>query len=304
MLAELGLPVALVEDEHRFILAYHILWDTSDVEVAVAIIDAVQAAFPEFNACSFDRGFHSLKNREALDARLALNALPKKGKLSLAGACAGARACVQGSAGGSTRPSSRCLANFGLRGGALVRQKSPENFALMVSLSVLAVNVHRLGCLVRRPGTGTNKASAKARGVGPLPPRRKVPIAGPKGHVCPPDRNTTPFEPQTARARTQETPAWPKQLEADRQRTQKTDRAYALNAEKREYSVNHYIGTRPSKKSVQSICRKISEQTAARHGLLSIEEMVTRLNWLLTRWAKLLPTWTSQSRLCSHKMHT
>ena len=61
-----------------------------------------------------------------------------------------------------------------------------------------------------RPGTGTNEASAKACGVGPLPPRRKVPIAGPKGHVCPPDRNTTPFEPQTVRARTQETPAWPK----------------------------------------------------------------------------------------------
>ena len=46
-----------------------------------------------------------------------------------------------------------------------------------------------------------------------------------------------------------------------------------------------YIGTRPSKKSVQSICRRISEQTAARHGLLSIEEMVTRLNWLSTGWA-------------------
>ena len=49
--------------------------------------------------------------------------------------------------GGSTRPSSRVwpISDFG----ALVRQKSPENFALMVSLSVLAVNVHRLGCLVR-----------------------------------------------------------------------------------------------------------------------------------------------------------
>ena len=46
-----------------------------------------------------------------------------------------------------------------------------------------------------------------------------------------------------------------------------------------------YIETRPSKKSVQSICRRISEQTAARHGLLSIEEMVTRLNWLSTGWA-------------------
>ncbi len=109
---------------------------------------------------------------------------------------------------GSTRPPSRVwpISDFG----AVGRQKSPENFALMVSLSVLAVNVHRLGCLVRDQERATNKASAKARGVGPLPPRRKVPIAGPKGHVCPPDRNTTPFEPQTVRARTQETPAWPK----------------------------------------------------------------------------------------------
>ena len=148
MLAELGLPVALVEDEHRFILAYHILWDTSDVEVAVVIIDAVQAAFPEFNACSFDRGFHSLKNREALDARLALNALPKKGKLSLAER-ARERAPAFKAARRQHPAVESCLATFGLRGGALVRQKSPENFALMVSLSVLAVNVHRLGCLVR-----------------------------------------------------------------------------------------------------------------------------------------------------------
>ena len=139
----LGLPVALVEDEHR--LAYHILWDTSDVEVAVAIIDAVQAAFPEFNVYSFDRGFHSLKNREALDARLALNALLKKGKLSLAER-ARERAPAFKAARRQHPAVESCLANFGLRGGALVRQKSPENFALMVSL---AVNVQRLGCLVR-----------------------------------------------------------------------------------------------------------------------------------------------------------
>ena len=46
-----------------------------------------------------------------------------------------------------------------------------------------------------------------------------------------------------------------------------------------------YIGTRPSKKSVQSICRKISEQTTARYGPLSIEQMVQRLNWILSGWA-------------------
>ena len=44
-----------------------------------------------------------------------------------------------------------------------------------------------------------------------------------------------------------------------------------------------YIGTRPSKKSVQRICRKISEQTAC--GWMSLEEMVNRLNGLLTGWA-------------------
>ena len=146
--AELGLPVALVEDEHQFILAHHILWEGSDTEVAVPIIDAVQAVYPSFNACSFDRGFHSKKNRQELDAQLAVNALPKKGKLNLAdrvreGAPAFRAARRQHPAIES------CLANFGLRGGALVREKSPENFALMVSLSVLAVNVHRLGCLLR-----------------------------------------------------------------------------------------------------------------------------------------------------------
>ena len=118
--------------------------DKSDVEVTVPIIDVVQAAFPEFNTCSFDRGFHSLKNREALDTRLAVNALPKKGKLSLAERAPAFKAARQ------QHPAvESCLANFGLRGGALVQEKNPENFALMVGLSVLAVNVHRLGCLVR-----------------------------------------------------------------------------------------------------------------------------------------------------------
>ena len=60
---------------------------------------------------------------------------------------------------------------------------------------------------------------------------------------------------------------------------------YRIGRNYRPRGRGSYIGTRPNKKSVQSICRKISEQTAARHGQLSIEEMVQRLNWLLTGWA-------------------
>ena len=46
-----------------------------------------------------------------------------------------------------------------------------------------------------------------------------------------------------------------------------------------------YIGTKPSKASVKSICRKISAQTAAKYGLMSSGDMVRRLNWMLSGWA-------------------
>lgn len=47
-----------------------------------------------------------------------------------------------------------------------------------------------------------------------------------------------------------------------------------------------YIGNRPSKASVQSICRKISEQTERRHGLKAPEQVVGALNRMLSGWAQ------------------
>ena len=46
-----------------------------------------------------------------------------------------------------------------------------------------------------------------------------------------------------------------------------------------------YIGTRPSKASVRSICRKLSELTQRRYGLLEPEVVVGRLNRALLGWA-------------------
>ena len=56
----------------------------------------------------------------------------------------------------------------------------------------------------------------------------------------------------------------------------------------RNYSHNEgraYIGTRPSKASVRSICREISELTAARNGLQEPEWMVEKLNRAMLGWA-------------------
>ena len=46
-----------------------------------------------------------------------------------------------------------------------------------------------------------------------------------------------------------------------------------------------YIGTRPSKASVQSICHRISEHTDCRRGRLEAEEVVGRLNRMISGWA-------------------
>jgi len=46
-----------------------------------------------------------------------------------------------------------------------------------------------------------------------------------------------------------------------------------------------YIGTRPSRESVRSICRRVSELTTRRDGLLPPGEVVASLNRLLTGWA-------------------
>ena len=58
---------------------------------------------------------------------------------------------------------------------------------------------------------------------------------------------------------------------------------------------SRYIGTRPSKASVQSICHRINEQTDCRREWLDAEEVVGRLNRMMLGWAKLLQSRASQS---------
>ena len=81
---ELGVPVAIIEDQYGFILHHKVLWEGEDVDVAVSMVQEAQALYPELRACSFDRGFHSRDNRVRLDALLDVNALPGRGYLSRA----------------------------------------------------------------------------------------------------------------------------------------------------------------------------------------------------------------------------
>ena len=60
---------------------------------------------------------------------------------------------------------------------------------------------------------------------------------------------------------------------------------YRIGWNYRPMGRGRYIGTRPSKTSVQGICHRISEQTDRRRGWLDAEEVVGRLNRMVSGWA-------------------
>ena len=146
---ELGVPVGIVESEHGFVLHYKIMWTEQDVEVAQPLVQETQALYPELAGCSFDKGFHSPGNRAELDKVLALNALPQKGKLSQAGRAREAEAAFAEARRMHPAVES-AIHNLECRGLDRVRSRGPEGFARAVGLSVLALNLHRIGLILQR----------------------------------------------------------------------------------------------------------------------------------------------------------
>ena len=146
---ELGVPVCVVEDQFQFILHHKILWEGSDTDIAVSVINETQALHRDLRVCSFDRGFHSPGNRGQLDAMLDLNALPRKGRLSVA-----EREREQAQAFAEARRQhpavESAINNLEHRGLDRVRSHGADGFAHTVALSILAANLHRIGLLVRR----------------------------------------------------------------------------------------------------------------------------------------------------------
>ncbi|MCF6252580.1 MAG: hypothetical protein L3J75_15145 [Methylococcaceae bacterium] len=73
-----------MEDTHGFILHHRVMQKETDDKITLEMVNATQLNFPSFNACSFDKGFHSVENQRQLKEKLEQVVLPKKGKLSSA----------------------------------------------------------------------------------------------------------------------------------------------------------------------------------------------------------------------------
>jgi len=79
---ELGLRVAVSEDQYGFILAHRVMQQETDDQVAVPLVEDLAARFPTLSSVSFDKGFHSPANQQHLAEIIDLPVLPKKGKCS------------------------------------------------------------------------------------------------------------------------------------------------------------------------------------------------------------------------------
>jgi len=155
---ELGLKVCVVEDQHGFILHHCVMEKTTDEQVAVRMAEEARQRFPGLEAMSFDKGFHSPSNQEALKQHLGRVVLPRKGRLS-------AESQRIESEPGFVRlrrkHSAVESAISGLESGGLDRcpDHGIDGFKRYVALGVLARNLHRLGALLR--GQEQEKARRK-----------------------------------------------------------------------------------------------------------------------------------------------
>jgi hypothetical protein len=144
---ELGVKVCIVEDQHQFILHHQVMQKQTDDQVTVEMVTQAQTRFPQLNACSFDKGFHSPANQIALKAQLDLVALPRKGRLSKqAQEDEHAKAFVKARRAHSAVESA--INGLEVHGLDLCPDHGIDGFKRYVALAVLARNIHRMGAIL------------------------------------------------------------------------------------------------------------------------------------------------------------
>ena len=80
---ELGLPVAIIKDQHGLILSYQVMEIEHDVDVCTPLTKKAKDKFPAILTCSYDKGFWSPENYKVISKILPVPVMPKKGKLNM-----------------------------------------------------------------------------------------------------------------------------------------------------------------------------------------------------------------------------
>lgn len=141
---ELGVKVCILEDQHQFILHHQVMQKKTDDQVAVQMVGEAKKRFPDLNACSFDKGFHSPENQIALKEQLEQVVLPRKGKLSQQ-----AQAAEQTTPFLKARHAHSAVESainaLEVHGLDMCPDHGIGGFKRYVALAVVARNIHRIG---------------------------------------------------------------------------------------------------------------------------------------------------------------
>ncbi len=146
---ELGLRVSILEDQYRFILHHEVMEKKTDDQVAVPMVKEAKKRFPDFNVCSFDKGYHSPANQVALTELLETAALPRKGKLSKE-----AQAVEQSDAFVKARRKHAAVESainaLEVHGLDRCLDHGVDGLKRYVAMAVLARNIHRIGDILKQ----------------------------------------------------------------------------------------------------------------------------------------------------------
>ncbi len=149
VIAELGLPVCVLEDQHQLILWHQILHEGVDSDMIVGFMKEAKDRYPAITSCSMDKGYSSVKNRKALEQVLDTVNMPKRGRLSKADK--ERESDPKFVEGRRQHPAvESAINNLNHRGLGLIRTRGKEGFVRTVALIVVAANVHRIGQMVKQ----------------------------------------------------------------------------------------------------------------------------------------------------------
>ena len=146
---EFGIRVCILEDQHQFILHHRIMQNETDDKVAVPMIQDARKLFPNLNRCSFDKGFHSKENQEALSQELDVVALPRKGKLSQkAKTIESSKEFVKAHKNHSAVESA--INALEIHGLDKCLDSGIDGYTRYVSLAIVTRNIHRIGDILKQ----------------------------------------------------------------------------------------------------------------------------------------------------------
>ena len=160
---ELGVRVAIAEDQYRFILHHRVMQQQTDDKVALPLAQDLKQRFPQITGLSFDKGFHSPANQTDLAAILDEVTLPKKGRCN---AEESEREASEGFRRHRRQHAAVESAINALEHGGLDRcpDHGIEGFTRYVALAVVARNLKRLGQILQqgRPRQARRRPLAQA----------------------------------------------------------------------------------------------------------------------------------------------